>query len=348
MCGWWQPGSEKGKEVGEGLFGGDKKFEGVEMEALAVGDRVESVDSARGWLRYIGTVEGKGETVWYGVEWDQEARGKHDGSYNGRRYFVCEESGHRGSLVQKKVLTERISLSTALQRRYSDNGDLSELSVCSVSGMCVCCATESMEGLVPELKDLNLSNNLIGSWREASRVVGFCPHLDTLNLSGNRIRVEHQSHLASLRQLVLCSMNLHTDDLKCIVMSCPELEELVVHDNAVDTLRSLADFLPKSMKRLDVSRNQIRSWSEVMSLAVLPHLDRLVLSENKIEAITSPLTSDTTWHMLSDLSVNLNPLSQWSSITALNQLPKLVKLRINDTKLADLYGRETVREGETL
>ncbi|KAL8686734.1 MAG: hypothetical protein Q9218_006900 [Villophora microphyllina] len=39
-------------------------------------------------VRYIGEVDGtRGQ--WLGVEWDDPARGKHDGSHKGKRYFEC-------------------------------------------------------------------------------------------------------------------------------------------------------------------------------------------------------------------------------------------------------------------
>lgn len=41
-----------------------------------------------GTIRYVGPVENTKGT-WLGVEWDQDHRGKHDGSYKGKRYFSC-------------------------------------------------------------------------------------------------------------------------------------------------------------------------------------------------------------------------------------------------------------------
>lgn len=53
--------------------------------AVKVGDRVE-VGGHRGTVKYIGDVAGtKGE--WLGVDWDDSARGKHDGSHDGSFYF---------------------------------------------------------------------------------------------------------------------------------------------------------------------------------------------------------------------------------------------------------------------
>jgi len=40
-------------------------------------------------VRYIGPVQGT-QNKWLGVEWDNPARGKHDGEHNGVRYFTCK------------------------------------------------------------------------------------------------------------------------------------------------------------------------------------------------------------------------------------------------------------------
>ena len=47
-----------------------------------------SFDGALCTIRYVGPVTGtKGE--WLGVEWDDSARGKHDGSHKGVCYLTC-------------------------------------------------------------------------------------------------------------------------------------------------------------------------------------------------------------------------------------------------------------------
>lgn len=41
-------------------------------------------------VRYVGKVEGQGDKIWLGVEWDNELRGKHNGTYKGKQYFTCK------------------------------------------------------------------------------------------------------------------------------------------------------------------------------------------------------------------------------------------------------------------
>ena len=47
------------------------------------GQRVQVV-SAKATIRYIGNIEGQ-NGIWIGLEWDDESRGKHDGSHQGQR-----------------------------------------------------------------------------------------------------------------------------------------------------------------------------------------------------------------------------------------------------------------------
>lgn len=55
--------------------------------APRIGQRL-SFDGALCTVRYIGEVAGT-SGVWLGVEWDDGARGKHDGHHKGVRYFSC-------------------------------------------------------------------------------------------------------------------------------------------------------------------------------------------------------------------------------------------------------------------
>ena len=79
---------------------------GPTMPSFSVGQRVVTISSAdaasktdnssaaleRGTVRYVGEVAGtKGE--WIGVEWDDEGRGRHDGTHDGKRFaIVCIEA----------------------------------------------------------------------------------------------------------------------------------------------------------------------------------------------------------------------------------------------------------------
>jgi tubulin-specific chaperone E len=63
----------------------------MQQQIFRVDERLQ-IGSERATVRYVGEVAGQsGE--WVGLEWDNESRGKHDGSTNGHRYFSCIYSG---------------------------------------------------------------------------------------------------------------------------------------------------------------------------------------------------------------------------------------------------------------
>src|SRR5690554_2748909 len=84
-------------------------------EEFLLGQRIAS-DQHIGTVRYIGplvhSLDAKSEEIYIGVEWDDENRGKHNGTVNGlnvlhslilgHQYFNCEEG--KGSLVPLRKL----------------------------------------------------------------------------------------------------------------------------------------------------------------------------------------------------------------------------------------------------
>ena len=89
------------------------------MMSLPVGSRV-SVDKCKATVRYVGSIEGQ-QGIWVGLDWDDTARGKHDGSTGGRRYFTCSSSASSGSFVREARLLQvaelGVCLPTAIERR---------------------------------------------------------------------------------------------------------------------------------------------------------------------------------------------------------------------------------------
>ena len=70
---------------------------------LSVGDRVQSRDDSRATVRFLGTVPGATPVGdWVGLEWDEDRRGKHDGSAKGTRFFQCPPG--RGSFVRAETV----------------------------------------------------------------------------------------------------------------------------------------------------------------------------------------------------------------------------------------------------
>ena len=93
-------------------------------EYASLGRRIETRDGARATVRYVGSVDGQ-DGEWVGVEWDDPARGKHDGSHDGKRYFECKETGLEpgalpASFVRAHKIRPSVTFAAAIRAKYLD------------------------------------------------------------------------------------------------------------------------------------------------------------------------------------------------------------------------------------
>ncbi|KAI1461889.1 RNI-like protein [Annulohypoxylon moriforme] len=185
---------------------------------VKVGDRL-SYDGAVCTVRYIGEVSGTSGS-WLGVEWDDPARGKHDGSNKGVRYFTCRsKSLNAASFVRPTRPAEKPqSFVTAVTEKYASElaktavikfsnkvaeevgfdkiqrrqAQLAELKVVIVDGARIVSAysegDDPISQVCPKIVELDLSRNL---FQTVGKVVGICselPALRSLRLNGNRFQ----------------------------------------------------------------------------------------------------------------------------------------------------------------
>lgn len=82
-----------------------------------IGSRVKYNDDF-GTVKYIGEVQGyKG--IWYGVEWDDPVRGKHDGSVDDVQYFKTSKPG-AGSFIRPNKVAPFKTCAEAIRKYYGD------------------------------------------------------------------------------------------------------------------------------------------------------------------------------------------------------------------------------------
>ena len=82
---------------------------------------IDPQNNARGTIKYIGPVENtKGS--WLGIDWDNPERGKHDGSHQGRNYFVTH-SETSGSFVREAKISKGRTFQEAVEDRYGSTPD---------------------------------------------------------------------------------------------------------------------------------------------------------------------------------------------------------------------------------
>ncbi|KZV65417.1 hypothetical protein PENSPDRAFT_655794 [Peniophora sp. CONT] len=189
----------------------------------AIGTRISSAGSL-GTIKYVGPVSGtKGE--WLGVEWDDAARGKHDGVKDGERYFEClvPNSGSfirpsapqldygrsfLRALVDKYVElpqgpsgSEYVTLGSShgaiqveavnLDKIRDKFSNLERLREISLDREGVACQDEpgAIQEKCSNLRGVDLSYSLIPSWDVISLIGEELPSLERLALNNNRFRL---------------------------------------------------------------------------------------------------------------------------------------------------------------
>ncbi|KZV33102.1 hypothetical protein F511_03368 [Dorcoceras hygrometricum] len=251
-----------------------------------------------GVVKYVGPLDGYSGD-WVGVDWDADGNGRHNGSHNGVAYFTAR--GHdTASFLRPHNLSAGVSLLEALQTRYqtastkeeedemyvlsarnnrvsvqllgkekiqdkmSRFGDLTSVSL-SYLGVRFPGSPDHVRSVLPNLKELDLTGNLIDKWEPAaSTVVQGFHSLRLLNLENNCIaswdEIKKLSQLNSLEQLIL---------------SNNELNHIRYPDCGAYT-----DF--KSLRGLLLASNKIEDLESIDSLNSFPSLMEVRLSGNPI------------------------------------------------------------------
>jgi len=207
----------------------------VQDPSFHLGQRL-SYDGALCTVKYHGSLPGT-KGVWLGVEWDDVSRGKHDGTYQGKRYFDClSSSPAAGSFIRpSRIPDPSRSFLEALRFKYvaEDTNETTSPPLDAANGKSL-----------PNSNAIEISGKIVEE-------VGF-----------ERIR-QQQAVLQNLRivlldQLCLSSITLEPHDPAAIAAAqeevtrtCPDLVELDLGWNLIETWTDVAEIcLP--LKRLQV------------------------------------------------------------------------------------------------
>ncbi|KAI8083086.1 uncharacterized protein BX664DRAFT_339788 [Halteromyces radiatus] len=303
---------------------------------ISIGTRIQVGDD-RATVRYIGQVTGStGE--WLGVEWDDDKRGKHDGSHNGTLYFTCR-SKSSGSFIRynaKKVWTGR-SFLEALTAKYleasTDHQDPVQGNPINTTNT----TTITKDGEILYLGgNKNIQVETVGfekiqkaqSQLHDLKIVGL---LDMRILDAGKDKVIAHAGL-SMEDLDL-SKNLINDwtNVANITSQLPRLMILRLNHIRllppnIDVLNSFSPSPFDHLKTLVLCNTHI-TWDQVLQLDHLfLHLEDLQLSGNGIQTIDrAPI------HMRQLKCINLedNCLQDWKEINHFSSLPNLQTLFLN-------------------
>ncbi|CAD7699926.1 unnamed protein product [Ostreobium quekettii] len=198
--------------------------------------------------------------------------------------------------------------------------------------------------LVPNVEELDLSDNLITSWDVVVQIARQLSRLEVLNLSKNRLSFpesqepSHGSLLECLKTLILKECDNSWGQVLDLLPHVPSLTSLHICYNSLSSLSSTTagyDALRK-LELLDLECNNICSWEEVWPLNTLPALKRLHLGSNPISNITYPKSHSLDvppFPALQCLLLGDCLVGDWASVDSLNRFPSLVETRLTGNPL---------------
>ncbi|XP_018330866.1 tubulin-specific chaperone E [Agrilus planipennis] len=291
-----------------------------------VGDRIECAGQY-GTIKYIGEVEGYPGT-WYGIDWDDPERGKHNGIVRDKQYFTARYP-RSASFVRPEKVNVGQSAVTAIQSRYgqkSDNNnaydkqqllslqrtmnapflelvgfdkvsdiqsDFNKLKIVNIRLQCVNCPGEpnALEIMCPNIVELDISKNLLTKWTEVFEICSQLKKLSWLNVSENLLIIPDNYtnfKFESIKTLICGAMNLNWTDLQKLSVVFPELEELRAPKNQITSLNTSPSHSFQKLQLLDIEDNKVGKWEEIIKLGVIKTLEQLILENTGIKEIKFP------------------------------------------------------------
>lgn len=192
---------------------------------------------------------------------------------------------------------------------------------------------------VANIEELDLEGNPLEGWAPIVSIASQLKELHWLGLNrltslprAPSLPEGFSAALGGLRALCLSYTGLTWEQLLTITAATPELEELHFNGNFVgDSLGapSGGELPLQKLQILCVEDSELSSWDAVQPLASLPALQSLNLNGNAIPAV--PRADG--FAALKVLMLRGNPITEWSSIDALNTYPSLCEARTAELPL---------------
>ncbi|XP_074309522.1 tubulin-folding cofactor E [Silene latifolia] len=346
-----------------------------------IGQRVHSIGDTRriGTVKYVGPVDGYSGT-WVGVDWDN-ADAKHDGSLNGISYFKAN-SEFSGSFVRPRNLSSGITLLDGLYLRYraestreeedemyvysASNKKVSiqlvgsekiqkklshfeELASASVAYLGVSSAgpPSQISKVAPNLKELDLTGNLLSDWKDIADICQELPFLTALNLTNNSLAVHVTCLpvLSNIRVLVLNSTGVKWTQIEELKQFLPCLDELHLMGNEISEITPTSSRFVQgfdSLRVLNLEDNCISEWDEIVKLSELTKLEQLHLNKNNLSQVSYPSNkttnksfSNAAFQHLRCILLGANDIADVESVDSLNSFPSLTEVRLSENPIAD-------------
>ena len=263
-------------------------------------------DSDIGTIRYIGPVhELKDNTeIWYGIEWKDQTRGKHDGSFKGRRYFETK-SPTGGSFVRPNKVDSGIDIQLAVNAKYLqeeeiENGNdqsvlynnfnvndkeiMISCVVLAYSRISSCHQVDLLKTTFPYMKELDIEGNLFSSWSQIFLMLDQLKSLKLLNVSNNllglpemtsKFAFDEKNVYGNIEHLILNRMEYSWADVERVLRHFPNLLQLKVCFNGIGRVDRLDADLLKKVRILDLEANRLSDWTDLKKFGGLKELETL-------------------------------------------------------------------------
>ena len=329
--------------------------------------RRQCYDGALCTVRYHGPLSGlKGE--WLGVEWDNPARGKHNGQHKGEQIFKClSSSPTAASFIRstrkpdpKRTVLEAIKHKYASSSHVNGEAGAKRQDPIEISGKTVEeVGFEKIQNQISRLADLKVvlvdDLNVSGVAKDQSQVqqaqaelADVCPNVIELDVGWNAIETWWQvSHIcASLKHLqILKASGLRFTSCDAALLSdgtspfnpIAELhlsECLLKPDQILHLLSSSGKPLFPSLKTLWLSRNELGSFHANHPALRFNSIITLYLENNRFSSLEPLPTIFTHFPNTTHLSLQGNLISTTSTRIPTLHFPSVVFLNLADNHIS--------------
>ncbi|KAJ5596712.1 hypothetical protein N7450_003170 [Penicillium hetheringtonii] len=190
----------------------------------------------------------------------------------------------------------------------------------------------------PQITELDLSRNLLTSWRDVWHICTQLKKLRKLKVNGNRFHaLEDGIVFEGITELHLEETLLTWEEIVEVASRFPALSSLTVSGNQLTTI---SQSLTGNLTRLILENNDISSLADIRHLAKTSTLEHLSLRGNNISSINGDSDAATDLRFpqtVKSLDVSRNNISSWIFLNNLSVIfPALTTLRITGNPLYDL------------
>ncbi|RDW65882.1 putative tubulin-specific chaperone [Aspergillus mulundensis] len=196
-------------------------------------------------------------------------------------------------------------------------------------------ARREIERTCPKIVELDLSVNMLTTWRDVADICEPLKRLKLLRLSGNRLgSVEEGLRFDRVEELHLDDTLLPWEQVSMVAAQFPSLTWLSASGNQISVALTPVS---NTLTTLVLENNDIGSLSSIRALSSLQNLKHLSLRGNFIDAISAADAEGSSFQFSKSLrSVDLsrNKINSWSFINRLPEVfPGLQNLRVSGNPL---------------